>query len=602
MKETRLLTAIVPFHDFENNFAYLKDLIGSVSSTIEMIIVCDSILPTEFKVVESSLASYSNLILLNENFRSAGKSRNAGLQKSTTPWVVFWDCDDKVDANRYLELVNSAKAANSDLLVGQIQSFDSRSGHALTMSRTRNVSDLATYPAFTRIIYRRSFIADFRFPDFPQGEDQCFLARLLARDPNLTFFSSVLYYYRINNSHQTSNRSFDYSSHLEALDLLNELLKIPNLKSSQRIVQIIRFRLLVSMLKRVVRNFHPIKKLIIEQFLKTVFSSPWLLWFAKPRRIGVPPESFLPKLILVGGLGNQIFQYVYMINRFGKGNFQISSNLGNPRTSLDGSPEICSFAMLEELNTTRTLLSFKTLVCKYLLILSSHGNSDHISRFAFSLIQIINRVYGFFNNGVGLIFLANGVGYFEDHGDQFSYKYFIGCFHSYKWLEFQNSGMNVLQFNLRLRPQWLISILDESEHTRFGIVHIRRGDYTGISNLGFLKMSYFQEHMRFAFEANQVDEFLIFSDDPDYVKTMLNPEIATKCRIIDFEQNNASANLVAMTAGRYFILSNSTFSWWGASLAGFKEKTVIAPKSWFANNSNPKDIYPVEWILKEVVM
>lgn len=601
MRETRLLTAIVPFHDFENNFAYLKDLIESVNSTIEMIIVCDSILPSEFKVVESALASHSNLILLNENFRSAGKSRNAGLQKSTTPWVVFWDCDDKVNANHYLELVNSSNDTNSDLLVGQIQSFDSLSGHALTMSRTRTVSDLATYPAFTRVIYRRSFIADSRFPEFPQGEDQCFLAKLLARDPNLTFFSGVLYHYRVNNSHQTSSRGFDYSSHLEALSLLNELLKIPKFKSSNRIVQIIRFRFLVSMLKRVVPSFHPSKKLIIEKFLISVLSAPWLLWFAKPRRIDVPPESFLPKLILVGGLGNQIFQYAYMINRFGKGNFQINSNLGSPRTSLDGSPEIYSFVMVEELNSTRTLLRFKTFVCKYLLILSSHGNSGLISNFAFRLINIVNRIYGVFNNGVGLIFLANGVGYFEDYGDQFSYKYFLGCFHSYKWQEFQNNGTDVLQFTLKSRPQWLIKILDESEHTRFGVVHIRRGDYTGISNLGFLKMSYFQEHMRFAFEANQVDEFLIFSDDPDYVKTMLSAEIAAKCRIVDFEQNNASANLVAMTAGRYFILSNSTFSWWGASLAQFKEKTVIAPKSWFANNSNPREIYPVEWILKEVV-
>lgn len=600
MRENRLLAAVVPFHDFENNFPYLRDLIQSVSSAVEIIIVCDSIQPQDFKTVQTTFAGYSNIILLNENFRSAGKSRNVGLQKSSSPWVVFWDCDDKVNSYRYLDLVRSSNSGNSDLLVGQIQTFDSHHGDPLTVSRTRNVSDLATYPAFTRVIYRRTFIADDSFPEIPQGEDQCFLAKLLAKNPNIEFFPDVLYFYRVNNANQTSNKSFDYSSHFEALQMLSELLRITEFGLPRKTILIFRFRILVSSMKRVRGANHLVRPQIVKKFLVAVIRSPWLLWFIRPRTVSAPPETFLPKLILVGGLGNQIFQYVYMINRFGKGNFQVNANLGKPRVSADGSPEIYAFSISEKLISTDSLLKFKSFVCKYLLILSSHGNVDPISRAAFLLIHVANKIHAFFNNGVGLVFLANGVGYFEDYSKQSSYKYFIGCFHSYKWQDCQNIGSDSFRFELKVRPHWLDKILDESKHTRFGVVHIRRGDYTDISNLGFLKMKYFQEHMVAAYKSNQVDEFLIFSDDPNYVRSNLSDDISTNCRFIDFDQENASANLVAMTAGRFFILSNSTFSWWGASMSPFKEKTVIAPKSWFADNSTPREIYPVDWILKDV--
>jgi hypothetical protein len=289
-----------------------------------------------------------------------------------------------------------------------------------------------------------------------------------------------------------------------------------------------------------------------------------------------------------------------MVNKFGKGNFRINANLGNPRTSQINVPEIFSFELNEVLLTTHSMLKLKSAVCKYLLILSSHGNTDLVSHMAFGLIEGVNRVYSWFNNGIGLVFLANGVGFFEEHGDRNAYKYYVGCFHSYKWKDFQSGEGDDFTLHLKIQPGWLIEILHQSKSIKFGVVHIRRGDYTKISNLGFLTISYFQNLMEVALASKQIEEFLIFSDDSEYVRANLSDKILEQCRIVDFEQSNASANLMAMTAGRYFILSNSTFSWWGASLSQFEDKTIIAPRSWFADNSNPRDIYPVSWILKDV--
>ena len=51
-----------------------------------------------------------------------------------------------------------------------------------------------------------------------------------------------------------------------------------------------------------------------------------------------------------------------------------------------------------------------------------------------------------------------------------------------------------------------------------------------------------------------------------------------------------------MTQCSDFIISNSTYSWWGAWLAD--TGTVIAPHVWFGPNNaskSLKDLYPEHW-------
>ncbi len=118
------------------------------------------------------------------------------------------------------------------------------------------------------------------------------------------------------------------------------------------------------------------------------------------------------------------------------------------------------------------------------------------------------------------------------------------------------------------------------------VVHVRRTDY--IENKYDLPMSYFHEALS---KVNGDDNFYIFiSDDTKFVETefgmIKNKYISTNTEIIDFQ---------FLMCADICILSNSSFSWWGAYLNPNHPK-VFAPQYWLGINE--KCEYPVEVIPK----
>jgi hypothetical protein len=67
---------------------------------------------------------------------------------------------------------------------------------------------------------------------------------------------------------------------------------------------------------------------------------------------------------------------------------------------------------------------------------------------------------------------------------------------------------------------------------------------------------------------------------------------------IDF--NDAATNfedLKLMSSCKHNIITNSSFSWWGAWLNSNPNKIVVAPKVWFNDEKvNTTDIIPENWI------
>jgi hypothetical protein len=121
-------------------------------------------------------------------------------------------------------------------------------------------------------------------------------------------------------------------------------------------------------------------------------------------------------------------------------------------------------------------------------------------------------------------------------------------------------------------------------------LHVRRGDY-----LKFPKIHYVQsiEYYRNAVDVLKPEHLLIFSDDIEWCKNNLNFK---NCSFIENEKDYIELYLMSLCVNN--IISNSSFSWWGAWMNNNNDKKIIGPKIWFHPNfKTPSyDIIPNNWI------
>jgi hypothetical protein len=121
-------------------------------------------------------------------------------------------------------------------------------------------------------------------------------------------------------------------------------------------------------------------------------------------------------------------------------------------------------------------------------------------------------------------------------------------------------------------------------------IHIRRGDYLSIGAiLPTIDKSYIDECL---YKIGDYDHIFIFSDDVNWVKENLIYENST---IVDSLEDYEDLWLISLC--KINIMSNSSFSWWGAFLNKNENKKVYAPSVWFGPNGerNYLDIYEKNW-------
>ncbi len=138
----------------------------------------------------------------------------------------------------------------------------------------------------------------------------------------------------------------------------------------------------------------------------------------------------------------------------------------------------------------------------------------------------------------------------------------------------------------------------EIKNTNAISLHIRRGDYIAHAETnkfhGICSLDYYEKAIKQVAEKTENPVFFIFSDDIEWVKQNLKidfPTIYVSDGILkDYEE------LMLMSYCKHNIIANSSFSWWGAWLNANPNKIVIAPKQWFAEKSvGTSDIIPETW-------
>lgn len=140
-------------------------------------------------------------------------------------------------------------------------------------------------------------------------------------------------------------------------------------------------------------------------------------------------------------------------------------------------------------------------------------------------------------------------------------------------------------------------------HTNSVCVNFRRTDFVDLKSSadthGLTEMAYYQNAVELVGKKIDNTHFYIFSDDIDWCKE--NVKIDFPVIFVDhvYKGFKFSAYLQLMKNCKHFIIPNSTFAWWAAWLSENEDKLVIAPQKWFKDQvlqSQTEDILPRKWI------
>jgi hypothetical protein len=178
--------------------------------------------------------------------------------------------------------------------------------------------------------------------------------------------------------------------------------------------------------------------------------------------------------------------------------------------------------------------------------------------------------------------------------------YMIGYFQSWKYF---NNIKSILIEEIKLKKTIRShnkGILQQITNCDSVSVHIRRGDYFSDANnrklFEVFDMHYFVNAIQMMKQKLTSPVFFIFSDDIEWVKK--NFQLSE--HIVFFKNSKGdkpAEDLILMSNCKHNIISNSSFSWWGAWLNQNPGKIVIAPKKWLNSEEyDTKDLLPPDWI------
>jgi hypothetical protein len=287
---------------------------------------------------------------------------------------------------------------------------------------------------------------------------------------------------------------------------------------------------------------------------------------------------------LMGGLGNQLFQYAFSRALEEKYQTRVKFDLTfYSNQKLDGDIPVRNYE----------LDNFNVNIKK-----ASPTEINHFKSYGKN--PIIRQAFTFKRKFIssGKVFREHSLAYDKDFEKVNDNCYYSGYWHSEQYFYHIKS---ILANELTLRDSSLLNckLLDAIKTSNSVSIHFRRGDYLtrSVSEvLSTCSLSYYYDAINFIYKKTDKPYFFIFSDDPEWVKENLILEYPFEI-VSENQGDNSYKDMILMNNCRHNIIANSSFSWWGAWLNTNENKIVIAPKQWYKDPAiNTNDLLPESWI------
>ena len=285
---------------------------------------------------------------------------------------------------------------------------------------------------------------------------------------------------------------------------------------------------------------------------------------------------------LIGGLGNQMFQYAAgrSLAAFHKTELLLDTS------GLQTDPAGAYTARNYELG------DFK--------IHAEISDKKDLHRFNFDAPKIITKLKSLFPGFFKKIILNESQSHFKENFFKApATTYLNGYWQDERYFSFIREIL-IKEFDLQEKSQGYKMLLDQITSSNSVSVHVRHGDYVTLKSAnmfhGVLHLDYYKNAVGHFSKEDPNSVFFIFSDDLNWCKEHFN--FISNVNYVDGSKLNVSSKeeLVLMSHCRHNIIANSSFSWWAAWLNKHADKEVIAPANWFnTGQKQPEGLIPNSW-------
>ena len=178
--------------------------------------------------------------------------------------------------------------------------------------------------------------------------------------------------------------------------------------------------------------------------------------------------------------------------------------------------------------------------------------------------------------------------------------YVSGYFQSHEYFKFLKENDALPPLSLLKPSQWFNVQLERINAEQPIAIHVRRGDYLSSENefIGALSPKYYLQAIALARQSisnGSQTKVWIFTDDPKMVEQELGAHLNGAFEfVVPPEDSDPAESMILMGTAKAIVISNSTFSWWAATLGG--KEIVIAPSKWFRGHEDPVGLIPENWI------
>jgi putative glycosyltransferase len=171
--------------------------------------------------------------------------------------------------------------------------------------------------------------------------------------------------------------------------------------------------------------------------------------------------------------------------------------------------------------------------------------------------------------------LLKNQGFHPDLGKTALFNFHLGYYSSHKYTTdtFCKKTIEILE-QLSPKTKFVITENDVA-------IHVRRGDFFTNGNdqlYNFIGTDFYLEGLNKLNSYKKIEKVYIFSDEFENIKNEIEA-ISNNYPIVLVENQSVLEDLNLMTKFNNFVIGNSTFAYWGATLA--KAQNIIVPKNTF---------------------